>query len=69
MRNHGDIHEFHPTFANQQFGEAETISGYSDLKITVNVTADMLHAHIDVSFNEKSHNSDDIMDKLKVFQI
>lgn len=66
VRHGGETLEFHPTFTHQQFGKEETILGYSDLKILVNVTADMRHSHVDVSFKEKSGNADDIMSKLKV---
>jgi hypothetical protein len=65
-RDGGETYNFHPTFTHQQFGEDETIKGYSDLKITVCMSADMLHANLDVAFKAKADSADDIRAQLEV---
>ena len=59
-RDGGETYTFHPTYTYQQFGKDETIKGYSDLTLTVCMSADMLHANLNVAFKAKADGADDI---------
>ena len=47
------IHKFHPDYTYPIFGDAETIYGYKDLKISLSLAAWDMRGYLDIKWTQK----------------